>query len=96
MSHFNRLGKIAELKFNTICIERGLACLWPSLDIHGYDCAIERENRFYKIQIKSRDKVSYHDNGRRELKVNTHRSRSGKKAYDISEFDFLEKEKILS
>jgi hypothetical protein len=89
MSLQSRLGKIAELKFNTICIERGLACLWPSVDVHGYDCVIDSNGRLYRVQIKSTINVHISNRGYDEVKFNISKSKRGSSCYDISDFDFL-------
>jgi hypothetical protein len=89
MSNQSRLGKIAELKFNTICIERGLACLWPSVDVHGYDCVIDSNGKLFKVQVKSSGYIRENNRGYKEVKFSCKKSKGSGVSYDISDFDFL-------
>jgi len=89
MSKSTRFGKIAELKFNTICIELGLACLWPSIDIHGYDCIIDSNGRLFRIQIKSCANIYTNNRGYEEIKFSLAKGKGSKSTYDVSDFDFL-------
>lgn len=83
------LGKIAEVKFNLIALERGYACLWPSVDIHGYDCVIDSNGKLFKVQIKSSSKVHTNTRGYREIKASCSKGKYGQVGYDVSDFDFL-------
>ncbi len=85
----NAIGKVAELEFNLIALRRGYACLWPSVDIHGYDCVIDCNGRLYRVQIKSTSTVHKNNRGYREVKFTCSRGRQGGVPYDCGDFDFL-------
>lgn len=83
------LGKLAELEFNITALRRGYACLWPSVDIHGYDCVIDSNGRLFKVQIKSTAKVHYNNRGYQEVKFSCSKGKSSAVPYDRTDFDFL-------
>lgn len=48
----NQKGCFAEYKFATRAMENGFNVSMPLLDSSPYDCVLEKNNTFYKIQIK--------------------------------------------
>lgn len=83
------IGKVAELEFNLTALKRGYACLWPSVDIHGYDCVIDCSGKLYKIQIKSSTNVHTNNRGYKEVKFSCSKGRGASIMYDRNDFDFL-------
>lgn len=83
------IGKVAELQFNITALRRGYACLWPSVDIHGYDCIIDANGKLFRVQIKSTAKVNTNNRGYREIKVSCSKGKAGRTNYDCDDFDFL-------
>lgn len=89
MSKFSALGKAAELEFNLISLRRGYATLWPSIDIHKYDCVVDSGHRLFKVQVKSTTKIRNTNRGYKVYKFSTATGKHGRGKYDRSDFDFF-------
>ena len=48
----NQKGCFAEYKFATRAMENGFNVSMPLLDSSAYDCILEKNNQFFKIQVK--------------------------------------------
>jgi hypothetical protein len=48
----NQKGCFAEYKFATMAIENGFNVSMPLLDASAYDCILEKNNKFFKLQVK--------------------------------------------
>ena len=48
----SQIGEITELKCKTFLIEQGWNVLVPVGNYQKYDVVIEKDNKFYRIQIK--------------------------------------------
>lgn len=49
----NKMGCLAEYKFCVFAMENGFNVSMPLLDSSRYDCIIEKENKLFKVQVKS-------------------------------------------
>lgn len=49
----NRNGCVAEYRFAVMAMQNGFEVSFPLLDSSVYDCILDKDNKFYKIQVKS-------------------------------------------
>lgn len=77
----NIVGCIAEYKFAIEAMERGFPVSFPLLNTSVYDCVIETDNGFKKIQIKSVTKEAD--------KVECFVRKKDKTSYTKEEIDYL-------
>lgn len=77
----NLFGCIGEYKFATEAMERGFSVCFPLLNTSVYDCIIETNNGFKKIQIKSVIKE--------DSKVKCYLRKSDKTSYTKEDVDYL-------
>lgn len=52
MERTEAIGMVGELSFTIHAIENGFTVLYPE-GVHGYDCVVERNGKFTRVQIKT-------------------------------------------
>jgi hypothetical protein len=82
-------GKIAEMRFNVECAERGWTVSWPSIDNKGYDCIVDNGKRLFKVQIKSSILEQVKGNNNPFYKFQVRRGKDGRDHYTQTCFDIL-------
>ena len=86
------VGKIAEMDFAKLCMQKGLHVSMPIDDCSGYDAIVEKDGKLLKVQIKSTLKES---SRRREstkkvsYKVAVQKGWDGRDSYSEKHFDIL-------
>ena len=82
-----RQGELAEIKFQLKATENGYTVSTPIGDNAQYDVVIEKENRIYRIQVKSTDQFyQSKDGGSFEVSA---RKGFKKTSYERNDFDVL-------
>ena len=81
----SRMGRIAEHKFELMCLERDIPIFKPVIDNYGIDFIIQRSKKSCRIQVKSTLKK---DPARNTYKVNVVRGFDGRK-YEKGTYDYL-------
>jgi len=81
----SKLGKIAERKFELLCLERDIPCFIPTIDNCGVDYVIQSKSRLLRIQVKSTYGKSPNRNA---YKINTAMGNDNRK-YEKGMYDVL-------
>lgn len=82
-------GNIAELSLMLRAKRAGFNVLTPYSKDSKYDCVLEKNGKFFKVQCKSTSTVQHYKNGSEYYKIICSNGNTGKKLYKKSEVDYF-------
>ena len=79
----NRNGCIAEYRFAVMAMQNGFNVSFPLMDSSPYDCIVEKNGMFWKIQVKSTNKIPEKNRSAVHIVLNNAKSRYTKEVVDF-------------